>query len=174
MINETIKKRKSVRKYDPEGVVTDAQIKKILEAGMMAPSAVNSRPWEFIVVRNREKLDAVTKYHPFARMLRTAPVAIIVTADPNVLEKCRLTKGTQFWQQDCGASVQNILLQATELGLGTCWCGIYPVEEIVIETQKLFDIPKDIVPFCVIALGVPAEDFGGRGFYEASKVRWVE
>jgi len=82
MVNEIIKKRKSIRKYDPSGIVTDEQIKMMLEAAMLAPSAVNSRPWEFIVVRNREKLDAITVFHPYTQMLKTATAAIIMTANP--------------------------------------------------------------------------------------------
>ena len=66
-INEIIKKRKSIRNYEKEASVTEEQIKTILEAGMLAPSACNSRPWEFIVVRNREKLEEIMKIHPFQK-----------------------------------------------------------------------------------------------------------
>ncbi|MCL2570349.1 MAG: nitroreductase family protein [Firmicutes bacterium] len=171
MVNEIIKKRRSIRKYDPNGVITDEQIKVMLEAAMLAPSAVNSRPWEFIVVRNREVLNKITEYHPYAQMLKTAPVAIIMTADPNVLNGTRVNM--EMWQHDCGAATQNILLQAAAMDIGTCWCGLHPSNERMQSTRELFDIPANRVPFCVIAIGVPAENFGSRGFYDESKVRWV-
>jgi len=173
MVNEIIKKRRSIRKYDPGGIVTDEQIKAMLEAAMLAPSAVNSRPWEFIVVKNRKKLDAAAECHPYAQMLKTAPVAVIITADPKALEKTRIG-GIEMWQHDCGAATQNILLQAADMNLGTCWCGIHPNEDRMNDFRKLFDIPSNRIPFCVIAAGVPAEKFGSRGFYDEKKVRWEE
>ena len=169
MINEIIKKRKSIRKYEPDGVVTDEQIKTMLEAAMLAPSACNTRPWEFIVVRDKEKLDKISEFHRWARMLKTASAAIIVCALPYVQRGC---DGAGMWQHDCGAATENILLQATELGLGTCWCGLHPVEKYMDEMRKLFEISEEIMPFCVIAVGVPAEEFGSRGHYDESKVRW--
>jgi len=172
MVNEIIKKRKSIRKYDPSGIVSDEQIKTMLEAAMLAPSAVNSRPWEFIVVRDRAKLDAITEYHTYTQMLKTAPIAIVVVANPKALHGNKVAD-MEFWQQDCGAAVQNILLQATDMNLGTCWCGLYPSQTIVDATSKLFDIPANRVPFAVIAVGVPNEPFGSRGYYDESKVRWV-
>jgi len=172
MLSEIIKKRKSIRKYDPNGVVTDEQVRAMLEAAMLAPSAVNSRPWEFIVVRDRGKLDAITEYHPYTQMLKTAPVAIVISANPNALNNSKIAN-MEFWQQDCGAATQNILLQATHMGLGTCWCGLYPNQVVAEATRKLFDIPSDRIPFCVIAVGVSAEEFGGRGHYDEKKVRWI-
>jgi len=173
MINPIIKKRRSIRKYNPNGVVTDAQIKLMLEAAMLAPSAVNSRPWEFIVVKNRILLDAVAEHHPYAKMIKSTPVAIVVTANPNALDGTKIS-GKEMWQHDCGAAVQNMLLQAADMDLGTCWCGVHPDEDGMAAFRKLFDIPPSRIPFCVIAVGVPAEDFGSRGFYDESKVRFVE
>jgi len=170
MIIKAIRDRKSIRNYIPKASVSEEQIKELLEAAMLAPSACNSRPWTFIVVQKREKLEKITKIHPYTQMLTTASCAIIVCADLN------LQRGVSegFFPQDCGAATQNILLQAAELGLGTCWCGIYPKEDKIREFQSLFDLLDNIVPFCVIAVGVPAEEKGGRGFYEEGKVKWIK
>jgi len=170
MVNEIIKKRKSIRQYDAKGVVTDEQIKTLLEAAMLAPSACNLRPWEFIVVKNRSELDKIVEFHRFAKMIKDAQVAIIVIGKPDIQKG---KPGDGMWQHDCGAVVQNILLQATEMGLGTCWCGLHPNEGYMQQTRELFKIEKTDMPFCVIAVGVPAEDFGSRGFYEESKVKWI-
>jgi len=173
MLNEIIKKRRSIRKFDPKAIVTDEQIKLMLEAAMLAPSAVNSRPWEFIVVKNRDKLNAVPEFHPYSNMLKDASVAIIIVANPNALDGTKI-HGAEMWQHDCGAATQNILLQAAHMNLGTCWCGLHPFENNMTGTRKLFDIPKNRVPFCIIAIGVAAEGFGSRGFYDEKKVKWVE
>ena len=170
MINEIIEKRKSIRQYDPNGVITDEQLKELLTAAMLAPSACNMRPWEFIVVRNRDYLNKITEFHSWTKMLSNAQAAIVVTANPD-LQKGKAGEG--MWQHDCGAATENILLQAAHLGLGTCWCGLHPVEKYMSETRKLFNLSENIVPFCVIAVGVPAEKFGSRGFYEESKVTWL-
>ncbi|MCL2432224.1 nitroreductase family protein [Candidatus Bathycorpusculum sp.] len=170
MIIEAIKDRKSIRNYVPEANVSEEQIKELLEAAMLAPSACNSRPWTFIVVQNRAKLDEIPKIHPYTQMLTTASCAIIVCADLNLQSGV----STGFFPQDCGAATQNILLQAAELGLGTCWCGIYPKEDKVSAFRSLFTLPDNIVPFCVIAVGVPAEEMGSRGFYEENKVKWIK
>lgn len=170
MVNEIIKKRRSIRNYDAKGVVTDEQLKTLVEAAMFAPSACNMRPWEFIVVRNRETLNKITEFHNWAKMLKTAAAAIIVCAHPEV-QKGKAGEG--MWQHDCGAATQNILLQAAALDLGTCWCGVHPVEKYMEEIRKLFSLDSKTMPFCVIAVGVPAERFGGRGFYEENKVRWM-
>ena len=173
MVNEVIKKRKSIRRFEEGGIVTDEQIHAMLEAAMLAPSAVNSRPWSFIVVRDRKKMEEITKFHAFTQMLKTATLAIIVVANPDVLKGSKIADGIEFWEQDCGAAVQNILLQAASMNLGTCWCGLHPVKEYEIKMREIFDIEDKFVPFCVIAVGVPAEKFGARGFYEESKVRFV-
>ncbi|MDR2203217.1 MAG: nitroreductase family protein [Nitrososphaerota archaeon] len=170
VIIKAIKDRKSIRNYAHEASVSDEQIKELLEAAMLAPSACNSRPWEFIVVQNKDKLDKITKIHPYTQMLTTANCAIIVCADLNL--QSGVSEG--FFPQDCGAATQNILLQAAELGLGTCWCGIYPKEDKVKAFRSLFELPDNVVPFCVIAVGVPAEESGSRGFYEETKVKWIK
>jgi len=175
MVNEIIKKRRSIRKFDPNGVITDEQIKTLLEAAMLAPSAVNSRPWDFFVVKNCAKMVAMVDYHPYAKMLQTASVAIIMTANPRALDGTKI-HGAEMWQHDCGAATQNILLQAMDMGFGSCWCGIHPNEDRMQGFRQMFDISNDRVPFCVIAIGIAAEGevFGSRGFYDEKKVRWIE
>lgn len=170
-INEAIRRRKSIRRFKPEEIVTDEQIRTLLEAGMLAPSACGMRPWEYIVVKNREYLDKIIEFHDWANMLGTASCAIIVTLDPGKQNGC---SGEGMWQHDGGATVENILLQAVELGLGTCWCGLHPVPRYMDETRKLFNLPESVIPFAVIALGVPDEADGSRGYYEEEKVKWVK
>jgi len=173
MVNQIIKKRRSIRKYDKSGVVTDEQIKALLEAAMLAPSAVNSRPWQFIVVQNRARLDQIVDNHQYAKMIESASAAIIVLANPKALFGSKVG-GIEMWQHDCGAATQNILLQAADMDLGTCWCGIHPSAEKMQIFKQMFDIGGDLVPFCVIAVGVPAEDFGSRGYYDENKVKWIK
>jgi nitroreductase len=169
---EAIRKRRSIRKFKPGAVVTDEQVKLLLEAAMLAPSACNTRPWEFIVVRDRTKLEQIRTTHPYTGMLETASLAIIMLALPEAQESISdgLPKG--FYPQDCGAATQNILLAAVELGLGGCWCGVYPKEVRIAEMREILGTEK--LPFCVIAVGVPDEAPEPRGRYEESKVTYVQ
>jgi len=165
---DVIKSRRSIRKYDPSALVTKEQLNELLEAAMLAPSARNTRPWEFIAVTKREMLDEIVKVHPYASMLSTATAAIIVVAIP----QDEMPNG--YFSQDCAAATQNILLRAVELGLGTCWCGVYPREERVSAIRELFAIPEPKIPFCVIAVGTPAEFPAARGFFDVEKVTYVD
>ncbi len=164
---ETIRSRRSIRKYQAGAAVPKEDLKQILEAAMMAPSACNTRPWEFAVVENRDLLDAIMKVHPYVSMLKTASLAIIVCAKPEVQEG--ICPG--YFPQDCGAATQNILLSAKALGYGTCWCGVYPNEERVKVVKKIIGVNS--TPFAVVALGVADEEPAARGYYDESRVKWL-
>jgi len=165
---KAIETRRSIRKYDPDIPVTNEQIKQLLTAAMLAPSARNTRPWEFIAVTNRDKLDGIAKIHPYAQMCKTATAAIIVVGLPQE----DLPEG--IFIQDCSAATQNILLEAADIGLGTCWCGVSPREERMKPFAELFNIEEPKVPFCVIAVGVPDESPDQRGFYDEAKVSFID
>ena len=100
-------------------------------------------------------------------MLRTASLAIIVCAKPEVQEG--ICPG--YFPQDCGAASQNILLSAKALGYGTCWCGVYPNEERIKAVKDIIGV--DSVPFSLIALGVADEEPAARGFFDESRVKWL-
>ena len=168
---EAVRKRRSIRKFKPGAAVTDEQVKLLLEAAMLAPSACNTRPWEFIVVRDREKLEQIRKTHPYTGMLETASLAIIIIALPEAQENIRDGLSEGYYPQDCGAATENILLEAVELGLGACWCGVYPKEERIAEMRKLLKTTK--LPFNVIAVGVPDEEPDPRGQYDENKVTYI-
>jgi nitroreductase len=170
--NDIIKDRRSIRKFDPSKQVTREQMNILLEAAMLAPSARNLRPWEFIAVTTRKILDEIPKIHANAAMCSTATAAIIIVALPQELFGEDLAAG--YFSQDCGAATQNILLRAVEIGLGTCWCGVYPREERIQPLRELLNIEAPKVPFCVIAVGTPDESPSQRGFFEADKVTYVD
>ena len=167
-MNTLIETRRSVRKFKSDKQVTREQLKVLLEAAMFAPSACNSRPWEFIAITKRETLDEIARIHPFAKMCETATAVIVVVAIP------KTGKPEGYFPQDCAAATQNILLEAASMGLGTCWCGVYPREETVGNLRALLKIPEPKIPFNVIAIGIPDESPQCRGFFEESKVAYIE
>ncbi len=148
-------------------MIPKEHVEMILEAAMMAPSACNRRPWDFVVVENREILAQIMEIHPHTQMLRTASLAIVVCGRPDLQDG--ICEG--FWPQDCGAAIQNLLLQAQELGYGTCWCGCYPVMKRAEALQKLLDVSG--IPLATVAVGKAAEAPEAKGHYDASRVKWL-
>ncbi len=148
---EAILGRRSIRKYSGEPV-TDAQMKRLLEAAMAAPSAHNRQPWHFIVVRDRNTLLEVPKFHNYSKMLEQAALAIVVCGD------LEIEGGTGFWVQDCSAATENILLAAKAAGLGAVWLGVHPNEALVKGLRGLLGIPERIMPLCIISIGHPLEE----------------
>ncbi len=146
---EAIRTRRSVRDFK-QAPVSEEMVETLLKAGMQAPSAGNEQPWHFIVIDDQEKLHAIPKFHPYSKMLNDAPLAILICSDRK-LEKKRAS-----WLQDCSAATQNILLAAHAMGLGAVWLGIFPNSDRVFGMQDLLDMPKDVRPVALVAIGHPA------------------
>ncbi len=109
---EIMRNRRSVRQYTNE-IITDEKIEKILQAGLLSASGRARRPWEFIVVRNKETLQKMSEARVGAsKMLEGADAAIVVIADP---EK------TDVWIEDCSIAMANMHLMADSLDVGSCW-----------------------------------------------------
>jgi nitroreductase len=167
-MNQSIKDRRSIRKFLVNKTVTREQLNQLLAAAMKAPSACNSRPWEFIAVTKRAVLDEIARLHPHAKMCATASAAIITVAVPQD------GRPEGYFPQDCGAATQNILLEAVAMGLGTCWCGVYPKNERIATFRELFDIRDPKIPFNVIAIGYADEAPDSKGIFEETKVRYID
>jgi nitroreductase len=165
---EAILTRRSIRHYTRESV-PDEVIAEILKAAMSAPSAGNQQPWQFVVIADRGLREEIPTFHPYAQMVREAPVAIVVCGD------LRLESYKGYWVQDCSAATQNILLAAHAKGLGAVWVGIYPKEERVKRLQKLLELPTPVIPLALIPLGFPAERVPPANRFDPSRIhrnRW--
>lgn len=151
---DAIHTRRSIRAYTDEPV-SAADVETMLRAAMAAPSAGNAQPWHFVVVTDRAILEAIPDIHPHAAMCKTAPMAIVVTAEL-ALEKY---PGFGYWTLDCSAAVENLLLAARGLGIGTVWCGIYPRPERMEGLRKLLALPEGVQAHALVVLGHPAQEF---------------
>ena len=163
---KTIFSRRSIRKYTEEPV-PEEHVTTILEAAMAAPSASNRKPWHFVVVTERDTLNRLADAHKYAKMLQEAPLCVVVCGDESV--------SPRFWEQDCSAATQNILLAAQALGLGSVWCGVHPSEERVKDISEILGIKQPVKPLNLIAIGHPAEEKEPRTQYDEERVhreRW--
>jgi len=148
---KVIESRRSIRKFQNKEIPATI-LEKILRAAMLAPSAYNQQPWQFIVINERKLLDMIPNIHPYADMCKTAPLAILVCAD------LKLEKSKNMWLFDCAAASQNILLAARDLGIGTCWANVYFRKEREEAFKKAFNLPEYILPIALIPMGYPAEE----------------
>lgn len=163
---KAIEERRSVRKFTDE-MIDDKTIETLLRAAMQAPSAANQQPWEFIVVKDPERKDQLSKVSPYAGSIADAPLAIIMLANKERL------KFAENMEQDMGAATENLLLQAASMELGAVWLGVAPVEARMNHIKDLFDLPDHFVPYAVVPVGVP--DGGGNLFidrFDASRIHF--
>ncbi|MDF1574596.1 MAG: nitroreductase family protein [Bacteroidales bacterium] len=147
---ELAKSRYSCRSYEARPVEQE-KLTLILEAGRVAPSAVNFQPWHFYVIR--EKHDLERFYEAYHReWFRTAPCVIVVCADHSRSWK-RKDDGKDHADVDIAIATDHMTLQAAELGLATCWICNFNVEK----TRELLKLPGHREPVVILPLGYPLD-----------------
>ncbi|AKL98398.1 nitroreductase family protein [Endomicrobium proavitum] len=156
--------RKSVRKYTDDPV-KDEDLQYILRAAMSAPTACNRRPFEFIVVKDKETHKKIAQIHEAAQMILGAPAAVIVVGDADKVYE-------NYLPQDCAAVTQNALLAATAKGYGSVWCGIYGNDKRMDAFKKLFNLPKNIKPFSLIVIGKSADNNPPKNGWQPEKIKY--
>lgn len=164
---ECIYQRRSIRKFK-EDPIDEWIINQLLQAAMAAPSACNKQPWAFYVVQNQDKKEELRKISKYSN--HQAPLAIVVCGNT---KRSLSTKANDFWIQDCSSAIENILLASTALGLGSLWCGIYPVKSSVKRTKMILDLPKEMIPLGLIYIGYPNEVKPPRTQYNVSFVHRI-
>lgn len=138
---EAVQIRRSVRTYEPTPIPSE-KLKKILEAARFAPSAMNLQPWHFIVVTDAAKRRRLAQA-PFAGFLKEAPVVIVGCGNYKISPK--------WYMVDVAIAMQNMVLTATNEGLGTCWVGSFNEREV----KELLKIPEEYRVVALLALGYP-------------------
>ncbi len=158
--------RRSIRKY------RDCQIPKnliqnLLQAAMSAPSACNEQPWHFIVIEERDILNRLSAIHSGFQVLKESPLAILVCGEPEAAVL------NFYWEQDCSAATENILIAAQACNLGAVWLGINPRGGEDSETiVKILDIPEHIKPFSLVSIGYPAQTLEPSNRFNENKVHY--
>jgi len=151
---EAIKKRRSVREYRPEPVPEES-LKKILEAGRLAPSAHNAQSWKFIVVKDARKRKKLAEAANGQSFVGEAPVIIIaVSLDPEHI----MGGGVPAFAVDLAIAMDHMTLKAVEEGLGTCWVGAFSQEKV----KEILKIPKKYKVVILLPLGYPAASPGQK------------
>lgn len=157
--------RRSVRKFE-ERPVEDEKLELLLRAAMQAPSAKNERPWEFVVIRDREMLVRLSQTDPYALSMKNAPVGIVLLCN-----KARyLPEGDAFWQQDMAAAAENLLIAARDLELGATWLAIAPLPERMDYVREALALPEGVDPFCMMPVGYPLRPSTPQDRYDTARL----
>lgn len=156
--------RRSIRRYTSEPISPD-EVKSLLECALLSPTSKNCRAWHFVVVEDREMLARLGECTPHARPIANAPLAIVVGCDSTV---------SDVWTENCSIAASYIQLQASALGLGSCWIQVRnridaggTFSEDVI--REALNIPEEIGIDCVISIGHPDEQ---RKPLDTEKLLW--
>ena len=160
---EIIKNRRSIRTYIDKKV-EESKIIEILKAAMQAPSSKNAQPWEFVIIDNKEILRQLSKSQHRAKHIEHAPVCIAVLGNRE-----RFLKPGK-WMQDLGACTQNVLLEATNQGLASCWVGTFPKVKVVNKVRDALNLPENLVPYALIPIGYSEENHEFIDRFDQNKI----
>lgn len=133
---------------------------------MQAPSAKNERPWEFLVVRGKETLEALSQIDPYAGAMKNSALGIVLLCNKGKY----LPEEDTFWQQDMAAAAENLLLAAHGQGLGAVWLAIAPIPERIARAAELLELPAQVIPFAMLPIGYPQAAKPADPRYEAWRV----
>ena len=159
---DLIKTRYSVRKYKKDPV-EDEKLHKLLEAACFAPTAANRQPIKFIVVKTEGKEEDLKKIYP-ADWFCEAPIVFCACALPEDGWVSR--DGKNYSEVDATIAMDHLILEATSLGLGTCWIAAFDADA----AHKVLGIPEDVIPVVFTTLGYPDDKLGSKIRKELSEI----
>jgi len=158
---ETIRIRRSIRKYKPEPIPSE-KLEMIMEAARLAPSAANRQPWNFVVVQDRERKKALAKAANDQTFLGDAGAVVVAVGDPE--------RSTRWHQKDTMIALEHMVLAATALGYGTCWIGAFDEDAV----KSLLKIPAKMKIVALLPIGMPDEKPAARQRKELSEIFFKE
>lgn len=138
---DAIKKRRSVRDYAPTPIPEDV-LERVVEAGRIAPSAMNYQPWHFVIATDPKVRMALSDGR-YAKFLRDCPVVIVGCGDKK--------RSPEWYAVDVTIALQNMVTQATAEGLGTCWIGSFFENKV----KEALEVPEDYAVVAMLAVGYP-------------------
>jgi nitroreductase len=195
---DAISKRRSIRRFKTDPVAAEL-ITRCLDAARLAPSGANCQPWKFLVVRSAEKRKALMDAAFGQPMLGQAPVIIVLLGDTKAYRK-RFRTGQELIEigavlredaekalaaykemkpddedtvaitTNCMIAGQNLILEAMNQGLGSCWVMLFKREKVA----ELFDLPKTLFPIALIPLGYPDQNPPPRPRYPLGEIAFDE
>ena len=154
---EAIKNRRSIR-FFKDDYVSDETIREVLEAGFCAPSAHARAAWHAVVIRDQEAKNTLSTIHPWAKRIAKVPVVLAVCVERSGFD--------HFWIEDGSAFLENVMIQASSMGLGTCWYGVQGLEQKDMDAENIVrrvcNLPENFGVVALCSLGYPARHPGAH------------
>jgi nitroreductase len=136
--------------------VEDEKIEQILECARLAPSWANKQCWNFVIVRDKEKIELISEAGGRVNSwLKKAPVIIVACGDPGL---SGIRNGIEYFMVDVAIAMEHLILAAANLGLGSCWIGSFDENR----TKRVLEIPNNMRVVAITPIGYPAEKAGVR------------
>ena len=177
---DVIMTRTSIRSFTGDSVSKE-NLETILKAGMAAPSAINIQPWRFVVITDKEKIANLFGQARRSEMFTSAGAVIVVCGESTMMRKPwgqpdapEVEQENIFWYEDCSAAAENILLAAHALGLGAVWTAGYPAMERIEPLAAALGLPENVLPLCIIPVGVPAENPTPKDKWKPENIHWEQ
>lgn len=160
---KAIKTRRSIRRYKPTKVPDDL-INSIIDAARHAPSANNTQPWEFVIVKNKRVKKQLAETHAWSHFVNDAPVCIVVLGNEKM--------SPSFFVVDASCATENLLLAVHGLGLGACWVAVYDQDNPNSErhVRNVLNLPPHLRVIAMVPIGYPDEKAEPRNFRELNKM----
>jgi len=160
---DAIKTRRSIRRFKPTRIPTHL-IKSVIDVARHAPSANNTQPWEFIIVKDKRVKEQLAKTHAWSYFINDAPICIVVLGN----EK----SSPSFFVVDASCATENLLLAAHGLGLGACWVAVYDSCNSNSEkyVRDVLNVPPHLRVIAMVPIGYPDEKAEPRNLRELNKM----
>jgi nitroreductase len=159
---KVIKERCSIRSYS-DRAIEEENLNLILESARLAPSASNTQPWRFYVVKDKEKIKALSEKMPLGSrviinsFIAEAPTVIVATAGPLsfLYRVASYIVNKKWYYMDAAIALEHMVLTAWEMGIGSCWIGWFDEKTV----KSLFGIPQEEEVIAMLTLGYPKEGY---------------
>lgn len=153
-LSKVILSRRSVRRFKADKV-SDDKLRELIKAATYAPSAGNLQPWHFYVIKDALVRKRIYEEACRQEVIAGAPILLTVCAENKDIERYG-ERGQRLYNiQDTAAAIQNILLSAADMGLGSCWCGDFKEDSL----KEILNMDNERIPVAIIAVGYGYEGF---------------
>lgn len=180
-VMDNILNRKSVRSYNGVAIASDT-LQNILRAAMAAPSGMDIRPWQFIVLTDKSQYNSIFEGNGNMKKFMESGAIVVVCADTTVTRPTRdnpdspaVTMPNPMWRDDVAAATENLLLAVEAYGLGACWTACYPFPNTMAPVRKTLALPDNVIPYAIIPIGHPAGNNSPKDKWDTTRIhidRW--
>lgn len=178
VVMQNILNRKSVRSYNGD-TIPAAVMENLLKAAMAAPSGMDIRPWQFVVLTDKSQYETIFEGNGNMKKFMESGAIVVVCADTTVTRAPRenpdgpaVTMPNPMWRDDIGAVTENLLLAVEAYGLGACWTACYPFPNTMAPVRKSLGLPDNVVPYAVVPIGYPSTENTPKDKWDPTRIHY--